>query len=205
MADQWMRFGSAVQFLQALGPQTERMREEVEKEESVLSLTLPHFGHFVLILIYSPNLLFSSSLIRRIHYFYSSISRYFLNLLLGMSDTQCQQRTKTDLVIFAWVIDTSGFLWTFLSLSLLCVFFPSLIICMSLSRLSLASSLSVSLPVTPPWWWAGEGYWVNWACSVGRAGRWRWRWTTHHSALQNQRQRPNSLVFIPPPDKKHYG
>lgn len=206
MADQWMRFGSAVQFLQALGPQTERMREEVEKEERVcclwLYLTLVTLSWFLNI---SKNLLLSSSLIGRIHNLFSQFQDIF-SICFSVWVTHNFSKRQKQIWLFCmsdWHM--SGFLWAFLSLSLLCTFFPSLVICTSLSRLSLSSSLSVSLPVTPPWWWAGEGYWVNWACSVGQAGRWRWRWTTHHSALQNQRQRSNSLGFIPPPDKKHCG
>lgn len=146
MADQWMRFGSAVQFLQALGPQTERMREEVEKEERVcclwLYLTLVTLSWFLNI---SQNLLLSSSLIGRIHHFFSSISRYFLNLLLGMSDTQFQQKTKTDLVILhEWLTHVRVPLSFFLSLSLMYVFSISRYLYLSISPLSFFISLCVS-------------------------------------------------------------
>lgn len=146
MADQWMRFGSAVQFLQALGPQTERMREEVEKEERVcclwLYLTLVTLSWFLNI---SQNLLLSSSLIGRIHHFFSSISRYFLNLLLGMSDTQFQQKTKTDLVILhEWLTHVWVPLSFSLSLSLMYVFSISRYLYLSISPLSFFISLCVS-------------------------------------------------------------
>lgn len=146
MADQWMRFGSAVQFLQALGPQTERMREEVEKEERVcclwLYLTLVTLSWFLNI---SQNLLLSSSLIGRIHHFFSSISRYFLNLLLGMSDTQFQQKTKTDLVILhEWLTHVWVPLSFSLSLSYVRFFHLSLSVPLYLASLFLHLSLCLS-------------------------------------------------------------
>lgn len=116
-----------------------------ERRESVLSLTLPHFGHFVLILKYFPKSApFFFSYWENSSFFFS-ISRYFFNLLLGMSDTQFQQKTKTDLVILhEWLTHVRVPLSFFLSLSLMYVFSISRYLYLSISPLSFFISLCVS-------------------------------------------------------------
>lgn len=145
MADQWMRFGSAVQFLQALGPQTERMREEVEKEERVcclwLYLTLVTLSWFLNI---SPNLLLSSSLIGRIHHFFSQFQDIF-SICFSVWVTHNFSKRQKQIWLFCmsdWHM--SGFLWAFLSLSLMYVFSISRYLYLSISPLSFFISLCVS-------------------------------------------------------------
>lgn len=145
MADQWMRFGSAVQFLQALGPQTERMREEVEKEERVcclwLYLTLVTLSWFLNI---SPNLLLSSSLIGRIHNLFSQFQDIF-SICFSVWVTHNFSKRQKQIWLFCmsdWHM--SGFLWAFLSLSLMYVFSISRYLYLSISPLSFFISLCVS-------------------------------------------------------------
>lgn len=145
MADQWMRFGSAVQFLQALGPQTERMREEVEKEERVcclwLYLTLVTLSWFLNI---SQNLLLSSSLIGRIHNLFSQFQDIF-SICFSVWVTHNFSKRQKQIWLFCmsdWHM--SGFLWAFLSLSLMYVFSISRYLYLSISPLSFFISLCVS-------------------------------------------------------------
>lgn len=146
MADQWMRFGSAVQFLQALGPQTERMREEVEKEERVcclwLYLTLVTLSWFLNI---SPNLLLSSSLIGRIHNLFSQFQDIF-SICFSVWVTHNFSKRQKQIWLFCmsdWHM--SGFLWAFLSLSLSYVRFFHLSLSVPLYLASLFLHLSLCL------------------------------------------------------------